>query len=63
MPGTVQDAKNTAITRTDMVPLTTELRGWWRDRQERRWLQYSMISIMIGEIKGTIGSALNKNAT
>lgn len=57
------DAKNIARSRTDVVPITTELKGWWRDRQEHRWLQYSMISIMIGEIKGTIGSALNKNAT
>lgn len=32
------------------------------EKDEHRWLQYSMISIMIGEIKGTIGSALNKNA-
>lgn len=63
MPGTVLDAKNIARTRTDVVPIATELRGGWRDRQEHRWLQYSMISIMIGEVKGTIGSVLNKNAT
>lgn len=63
LPGPVLDAGNPAKTETDAGPVNTEAGGWWRGRQEHRQLQCSMISVMIGGIKGATGTVLNKNAT